>query len=62
METASTGIALLFSKLVPYVFAFGLSLWTLGYGEHEKKKAEQLAAAAADDPGSPAAVAADTEG
>jgi hypothetical protein len=57
VETASTGIALLFSKLVPYVFALGLSLWTLGYGEHEKKKAEQLAAAA----GSPAAVAADAE-
>jgi hypothetical protein len=60
VETASTGIALLFSKLVPYVFALGLSLWTLGYGEHEKKKAEQLAAAAGD-PGSPAAVAADAE-
>jgi hypothetical protein len=51
---------LLFSKLVPYVFALGLSLWTLGYGEHEKKKAEQLAAAAGD-PGSPATVAADAE-
>jgi hypothetical protein len=60
VETASTGIALLFSKLVPYVFALGLSLWTLGYGEHEKKKAEQLAATAGD-PGSPAAVAADAE-
>jgi hypothetical protein len=60
VETASTGIALLFSKLVPYVFALGLSLWTLGYGEHEKNKAEQLAAAAgaAD---SRATVAADAE-
>jgi hypothetical protein len=55
VEITSTGIALLFSKLVPYVFAFGLSLWTLGYGEHEKKKAEHLAAA--EDPGAPAAVA-----
>ena len=46
MELTSTGIALLFSKLVPYAFALGLSVWTLVYGEHEKKKAEQLAAAA----------------
>jgi hypothetical protein len=43
VETASTGIALLFSKVVPYVFAVLLSVWTLGYGEHEKKKAERLA-------------------
>jgi hypothetical protein len=49
VETTSTGIALLFSKLVPYVFALGLSAWTLVYGEHQKKKAEQLAAA--EDPG-----------
>ena len=48
VEITSTGIALLFSKLVPYVCAFVLSLWTLGYGEHEKKKAERLAAAAGD--------------
>ena len=61
VETTSTGIALLFSKLVPYAFALGLSVWTLVYGEHEKKKAEQLAAAAARDPGAPAAVAADAE-
>jgi len=39
-------IALLFSKPVPYVFALGLSVWTLVYGEHQKKKAEQRAAAA----------------
>jgi len=60
VETTSTGIALLFSKLVPYAFALGLSVWTLVYGEHEKKKAEQLAAATRD-PGAPAAVAADAE-
>jgi hypothetical protein len=30
---------------VPYVFALGLSVWTLGYGEHEKRKAERLAEA-----------------
>ena len=52
VANTSTGIALLFSKLIPYVFAFALSLWTLGYGEHEKKKAERLAAA--EDPGTPA--------
>ena len=61
VETTSTGIALLFSKLVPYAFALGLSLWTLLYGEHEKKKAEQLAAVAAAGPGTPSAVAADAE-
>jgi hypothetical protein len=60
VETTSTGIALLFSKLIPYVFAFALSGWTLSYGEHEKRKAERLAADAAD-LGSPAAVGADAE-
>jgi hypothetical protein len=54
----STGIALLFSKLVPYAFAVCLSAWTVAYGEHEKRKAERLAAAA-DGPGTP--VAADAE-
>ena len=54
VESTSTGIALLFSKLVPYACAVILSVWTLGYGEHEKKKAEQRAA-----PGAP--VAADSE-
>jgi hypothetical protein len=53
VETTSTGIALLFSKLVPYAFALGLSAWTLVYGEHEKKKAEQLAAAVDSQPQSP---------
>jgi hypothetical protein len=48
VEVTSTGIALLFSKLVPYVCAVILSVWTLGYGEHEKKKAERLPEAAAD--------------
>jgi hypothetical protein len=60
VQATSTGIALLFSKLVPYVFALGLSVWTLVYGEHEKKKAEQLAAVAADPP-TRTAVAADAE-
>jgi hypothetical protein len=60
VETTSTGIALLFSKLVPYACAIGLSIWTLVYGEHEKKKAERLAMAA-QDPGTPAPVPADSE-
>jgi hypothetical protein len=38
-EIASTGIALLCSKVAPYVFAVVLSLWTLLYGEHEKRRA-----------------------
>jgi len=44
VETTSTGIALLCSKLLPYVFVLSLSAWTLVYGEHEKKKAERAAA------------------
>jgi hypothetical protein len=46
--TTSTGIALVCSKLIPYVFAVVLSAWTLVYGEHEKKKAERQADADAD--------------
>jgi hypothetical protein len=46
--TTSTGIALVCSKLIPYVFAVALSAWTLVYGEHEKKQAERLASADAD--------------
>ena len=45
VATTSTGIALISSKLIPYVFAIVLSVWTLVYGEHEKKKAERLACA-----------------
>ena len=45
--TTSTGIALVCSKLIPYVFAVVLSAWTLVYGEHEKRKAERLASASA---------------
>jgi hypothetical protein len=36
-ETTSTGIALVWSKVTPYVFAVVLSLWTLIYGERKKK-------------------------
>ena len=46
--TTSTGIALVCSKLIPYVFAVVLSAWTLVYGEHEKRKAERLANASVD--------------
>jgi len=45
VATTSTGIALVCSKLIPYAFALVLSVWTLVYGEHEKKKAERLASA-----------------
>ena len=47
VEATSTGIALVCSKLVPYLFALSLSAWTLLYGEHEKAKAERLAASSA---------------
>ena len=44
VETTSTGTALLSSKVVPYVFAVTLSIWTLFYGEHAKTNAERRAA------------------
>jgi hypothetical protein len=44
VSATSTGVALICSKLVPYLFAIALSVWTLLYGEHEKRKAERLAA------------------
>jgi hypothetical protein len=46
-ENAPTGIALICSKVAPYVFAVTLSGWTLVYGEREKRKAERLAATTA---------------
>jgi len=52
VATTSTGIALVCSKLIPYAFALVLSVWTLVYGEHEKKKAERLASAGASTGGS----------
>lgn len=36
-ETTSTGIALLCSKIAPYVFAAVLAAWTLVYGERKRK-------------------------
>jgi hypothetical protein len=56
----STGIALLVSKLLPYASAVLLSAWTVAYGEHEKKKAVRLAAAAAPDTAAPDIAAPDT--
>jgi hypothetical protein len=38
-ETMSTGIALVCSKVAPYVFATVLAAWTLVYGERRKKLA-----------------------
>jgi hypothetical protein len=38
-ETTSTGIALVCSKVAPYVFATVLAAWTLVYGERRKKLA-----------------------
>ena len=52
VATTSTGIALVCSKLIPYAFALVLSVWTLVYGEHEKKKAERFASASASAGGS----------
>jgi hypothetical protein len=46
-ETAPTGIALVCSKVAPYIFAVTLSAWTLVYGERERRKAERLAATSA---------------
>ena len=46
--TTSTGIALVCSKLIPYVFAVVLSAWTLVYGEHETRKAERQASVSVD--------------
>ena len=36
-ETTSTGIALICSKVMPYVFAAVLATWTLVYGERRRK-------------------------
>jgi hypothetical protein len=36
-ETTSTGIALVCSKVMPYVFAVVLATWTLVYGERRRK-------------------------
>jgi len=42
----STVAALVISGIFPALGALGLAVWTLAYGEHEKRKAERLAASA----------------
>jgi hypothetical protein len=46
-ETMSTGIALVFSKVAPYVFATVLAGWTLAHGERRRKRAMAQARAQA---------------
>jgi hypothetical protein len=47
VQNTSTGTALGISKVLPYAVAAVLIAWTLGYGRYQKRKDEQLAAAAA---------------
>jgi hypothetical protein len=42
----STGTALTLSKITPFVFAAIFMAWTFGYGTHQKRKGERMAAAA----------------
>jgi hypothetical protein len=44
-ETTSTGIALIFSKTAPYVFAGVLAAWTLVYGEGKRKASTPVSSA-----------------
>ncbi|HEY2127501.1 MAG TPA: VC0807 family protein [Streptosporangiaceae bacterium] len=47
VQNTSTGTALAISKVLPFAVAGVLSAWTVGYGRYQKRKGEQLAAAAA---------------
>jgi hypothetical protein len=47
VQNTSTGTALASSKVLPFAVAGVLSAWTVGYGRYQKRKGEQLAAAAA---------------
>lgn len=42
---ASTGTALVSSKVTPFVFAAVFSAWTVAYGTRQRKKGERMAAA-----------------
>jgi hypothetical protein len=42
---ASTGTALVSSKVTPFVFAAIFSAWTVAYGTRQRKKGERMAAA-----------------
>ena len=52
--TTSTGIALICSKVAPYVFAVVLAAWTLSYGERRRKASTTVSYEKTDD-GAPAA-------
>jgi len=47
----STGLALLSSKVTPFVWAGALSLWTVAYGARQRRKGERLAATGVAVPG-----------
>ena len=53
-ETTSTGVALICSKVAPYVFAAVLAAWTLVYGER-RRKASTTVSYEKTDGGTPAA-------
>jgi hypothetical protein len=53
-ETTSTGVALICSKVAPYVFAAVLAAWTLVYGER-RRKASTTVSYEKTDGGAPAA-------
>jgi hypothetical protein len=42
--TTSTGTALASSTVTPFIWAAGLSAWTVAYGRYHKKKGERMAA------------------
>jgi hypothetical protein len=48
-ETTSTGIALICSKVAPYVFATVLAAWTLVYGEHRRRASTTVSSENTDD-------------
>jgi hypothetical protein len=47
VQDTSPGTALAISNVMPFAVAGVLILWTLGYGQYQKRKGERLAAAAA---------------
>jgi hypothetical protein len=53
-ETTSTGIALICSKVAPYVFATVLAAWTLVYGERRRRASTTVSSDEKTDGGAPA--------
>ena len=47
VEHTSTGTALASSKIMPFIFAAVLATWTAVYGQQQRRKGEQMAAAMA---------------